>query len=140
MSTEATVISPDLGLTRHVDIGLRLAASEGAAVVLAKSLASLLAETDGVPVRLAGVGAVHDRLVLTLAIGLGTVEQVKSGDAVSLAAVALVQRIVETLAGYDPAFATLPDPASAEAERAARVLSAPAAGAFAESGLLALIG
>lgn len=125
------------GLTRHVEVGLRLAAPVASAAVLAKSLGGLFDEVPTVPVRLVGAGLDRGRVVLTVAVTLGTVEEIKAAGPSSVAAVEVIRRIVESLAGYDPAFAVLPDPQSAEAALARRLVED---GAIAGSGLLARIG
>ena len=114
------------GLTRHFDVGLRLAAPSGAAAVLAKSLASLMDEFPTVAVRLAGAGADHGRVILTLAITLGSIEDVKASSPAAVAALGLMRSIVTSLAAYDPALAVLPDAESAEAQLARRVVEAGA--------------
>lgn len=129
------------GLTRQVDVGLRLSAAPGAALVLAKSLAAILDTAPNVPVRLVGVGGDHDRVALTLAITLGAIDEIKAAGPHSLAALALITGIVEQLAAHDPAFTVIPDPQSAEARLADRLHREPASdGVLAQSGLLSLIG
>lgn len=123
------------GLTRHLDVGLRLTAPSGAAAALAKSLASLLDEVPTVPVRLAGAGTDHGRVVLTVAITLGSIEDVKASSPAAEAALGLMRQIVTSLAGYDPAFAVLPDAESAEAMLARRLVEAGT-----RSGLLSQMG
>lgn len=125
------------GLTRHVDIGLRLAAAPESATVLAKSLASLLDAFEGVPVRLAGLGLDHGRAVLTIAVTLGRIEEVKAAGPSAVHAMELIKAIVTRLDGYDPAFAVLPDPQSVEANLARGLVRD---GESVRSGLTAWIG
>ncbi len=72
-----------------------------------------------VAVRLAGLGASDSRILITLAVTLGTVDEIKVADARSRVAVTFLQRIVDELSAYDPAFVTLPTPSSFEARAAA---------------------
>lgn len=137
-SIDASVLA---GVTATVEVGLRLAAPSGSAAVLAKSLASVVDSFESVPVRIAGISGDHDRMVITLGVTLGTVDDIKSTAPAATAAVELIATIVETLAGYDPAFTLLPDPQSAQAQLAARVLRDSArADQSSAAGLLALIG
>lgn len=130
------------GLQRHVDIGVRLAPTEATAAVAAKSLAAILDEVPTVPVRLAGIGTEGSRVHLTLAVTLGTLDDVKAATEQARAAVVLLQRIVEDLAAYDPCLVELPDPESPEARLAAGTQLRPAVPVRrrAGEGLLALIG
>jgi len=113
------------GLTRHVEVGVVVAPTHATAVAAAKSLAAFLDDTPAVPVRLAGVDVTGSRLLLTIAVGLGTVEEVKVADAPARAAVVLLQRVIDEFSAYDPAFVLLPDPASDAAQLAAHLVSAP---------------
>jgi hypothetical protein len=107
------------GLRRELEIGLTLAPTRASAVAAAKSAAAYLDDDPRVTVRLAGLGADDSRILITLAVTLGTVDEIKVADARSRAAVLFLQRIVEELASYDPAFVTLPAPGSFEARAAA---------------------
>lgn len=108
------------GLTRHVDIGVAIAPAREAAAAGAKALAAILDSHD-TPTRLAAIGSAGSRMVLTVAVTLGDVDDVKVAGPQSRAALALIRDIVDTLAAYDPALVLLPDPESAEAQAAARV-------------------
>lgn len=107
------------GLRRELEIGLTLAPTRASAVAAAKSAAAYLDDDPRVTVRLAGLGADDSRILITLAVTLGTVDEIKVADARSRAAVLFLQRIVDELASYDPAFVTLPAPGSFEARAAA---------------------
>jgi hypothetical protein len=111
------------GLRREIDIGLRLAPSQPSAVAAFRALAAYLDADPRVAVRLAGLSMEGPRVLLTVAITLGTVEEVKVAAPRTRAALSLLQRIVDDLAAYDPCLATLPARDSAEA-RAAGYLSA----------------
>lgn len=115
------------GLRREVELGLTLAPTRASAVAAAKSIAAYLDADPRVTVRLAGIGSDDSRILITLAVTLGTVDEIKVADARSRAAVLLVQRIVDELASYDPAFSTLPAPASFEARAAALAVASGAA-------------
>jgi hypothetical protein len=115
------------GLRRQVEVGLALAPVRTAAPAAAKALAAFLDAEVDVPVRLAAVGTSGSRMIITIAVTLGDVDDVKVAGPQSRAALALVQRIVDDLAAYDPALALVPDPASAESRLAARLTTAAAA-------------
>ena len=112
------------GLRRVLEVGIRLAPTRPTAVAASKALAAFL-DSAGVPVRIAGLAADDSRVLITIAVSLGAVDDIKTAAPESRAALALVQRIVDELAGYDPAFATLPQPSSAEARLAAHVMQHP---------------
>ncbi len=109
------------GLHRHLEIGLRLAPTRAAAVPAAKALAAFLDEDPAVPVRLAALSADSSRVLVTLAVTLGEINDIKVAGPGSRSAVQLIQRIVDELAAYDPAFVALPEPTSAAARLAAHV-------------------
>jgi hypothetical protein len=115
------------GLRRELEIGLTLAPTHASAVAASKSVAAYLDADPRVTVRLAGLGSDDSRILITLAITLGTVDEIKVADARSRTAVLFVQRIVDELAAYDPAFSTLPAPASFEARAAALAVAQGAA-------------
>ena len=128
------------GLQRRVEIGLRLAPTEGTAAVAAKSLAALLDLEPTVPVRMAGFSAEGSRVHLVIAVTLGTLDEVKAAAPVARAAVGLLHRIVEDLAAYEPCLVELPDPQSPEARLAASTQLRPAVRRPEAEGLLARIG
>jgi hypothetical protein len=111
------------GLRRELEIGLCLAPTRVSAVPAAKALAAYLDGEPGVAVRLAGLACDDSRVLITLGVCLGSVDEIKTADPVSRAAVLFIQRIVDELAAYDPAFVTLPAPASAEARLALHVMA-----------------
>lgn len=114
------------GLRRELEIGLTLAPTRASAVAAAKSIAAYLDDDPRVSVRLAGLGASDSRILITLAVTLGTVDEIKIADARSRTAVTFLQRIVDELAAYDPAFVTLPAPSSFEARAAALAMASGA--------------
>jgi len=121
------VIDEYAGFRRELEIGICLAPSAASSVAAAKSLAALLDAESVVPVRLAGLGLQGGRVRLTLAVNLGAVDDIKAAGDASRAAIHLLQRIVDDLAAYEPAFTRLPDPASAEAQLADRLMDTPGA-------------
>ena len=130
-----------MGLQRHVDIGLRLAPQRQYAPDASKALAAILDAAPEVSVRLAGVGSEGSRIHLTIAVTLGTLEDVKVASPSARTAVLVMQQIVDRLAAYDPCLVELPDPASPEARLAAQTQwRTPAPRKRAGDGLLALIG
>jgi hypothetical protein len=107
------------GMRRELEIGVLLAPTRAAVAPAAKALAALLDDGSNVPVRLAGLAVDDSRVRITIAVSLGVIDEIKTAGPASREAVLLVQRIIDDLAGYDPAFVTLPDPSSAEARLAA---------------------
>jgi hypothetical protein len=107
------------GLHRTVEIGLRLAPTMASAAAVAKAAASYIDRDDTVPVRLAGLSCEGSRMHITLAISLGSIDEVKVAAPNSRAAVILLETLVEQLSAYDPALVALPDAHSPEAQRAA---------------------
>lgn len=104
-----------VGIERSFELGLCLSPTTGSAVAAAKSLSAFIDAYTHVGVRLAGVGVDGSRVHLTLAVGLGTLEQVKTADPRARDAVVFLQGLVDEFAAYDPAFTLIPDPESAEA-------------------------
>lgn len=115
-----TAPTPFAGLRREFEVGLRLSPTPTSALAAAKALAAIL---DAAPVatRLAGVGTGGGRVHLTVAVTLGTIDEVKTAAKPARHALALMQRVVDDLAAYDPALVLLPDEASPEARLAAAV-------------------
>jgi hypothetical protein len=114
------------GLRRELEIGLTLAPTHASAVAAAKAIAAYLDDDPRVAVRLAGLGVSDSRILITLAVTLGTVDEIKVADARSRTAVVFLQRIVDDLSAYDPAFVTLPAPSSFEARAAALAMASGA--------------
>jgi hypothetical protein len=114
------------GLRRELEIGLTLAPTRASAVAAAKSVVAYLDDDPRVTVRLAGLGASDSRILITLAVTLGTVDEIKIAAARSRIAVTFLQRMVDEFGAYDPAFATLPAPTSFEARAAALAMASGA--------------
>jgi hypothetical protein len=117
------------GLRRELEIGLRIAPSRATAGAVAGIIANYLDADTHVAVRLAGLANDSSRVLITLAVCLGTVDEIKTSDATSKSALALIQRIVDHLSACDPAFVSLPDKSSAESRLAAHVTACPSSGA-----------
>jgi hypothetical protein len=111
------------GLRRDLEIGIALAPSRASAVPAAKALAAFLDEASGVPARLAGLAANDSRVLITLAINMGSIDDIKTAGPGSRAGVRLLQRIVDDLACYDPAFVAVPAASTAESRLAAHVVA-----------------
>ena len=107
------------GLHRTVEIGLRLAPSVASAAAVAKAAASYIDRDPMVPVRLAGLCNEGSRVHITLAFGLGSVDDVKVAAPNARATILLLEAIVTELSAYDPALVTLPATSSIEARCAA---------------------
>jgi hypothetical protein len=127
VTTSSIEIDPQLGefagLHRVVDVGVRLAPIPAQAAVAAKSVAAIIEEFDDVVVRLVEARRHGSRTHITVAVCLGSIDDVKVAAAGSRRALALIARVVEDLAAYEPAFVPLPAGAPATvAPAAARVL------------------
>jgi hypothetical protein len=108
----------DAGLRKTFEVGIALAPCGPAATVAAKALAAFLDEHRSTPVRLVGLAVHGSRVTITVAVSLGTVDDLKAGSANSRAALAAIQDLIDHLGAYDPAITALPDPNTAEAELA----------------------
>ena len=108
----------DAGLRRTFEVGVCLNPHGQAAAVAAKALAAFLDQHLSTPVRLAGLGVHGSRVTITLAVSLGTVDDLKVRAQNSREALAAIQDLIDHLSAYDPAITTLPDPSTAEAELA----------------------
>ena len=125
------------GLRRELEIGLRIAPTLARAIPAAKAVAGFLDETPAVAVRLAGLSVEDSRVLITLAVCLGSIDEIKTADPTARAAVQLIGRIVDSLAAYDPAFVTLPQTTSIESALAEHVT---ARACRTESAVLAAVG
>lgn len=96
------------GVRRQFDVGLRFAPTRACAAAATKSVANALDEHPQVTVRLVELGSEGSRVHFTLAVCLGTIDAVKSASPESRRALALLQRLVDGFASYDPAFVRLP--------------------------------
>lgn len=110
-----------LGLDRHVELGLTVSPLASVATSTAKALAAYLDTHPVVPVRLAGLGTQGGRVVFTLGVTMGSLEDVKTGAPGAREAVLLLQSLVDDFAAHDPAFAILPETHSLEARLAHEV-------------------
>ena len=106
--TEIALISEYAGLRRQFEIGVRIAPTPAHVAAAARSLAGIIDEFPLVPVRLIDVEREALRVHITVAVCLGTMDAVKTGLSSSRTAVILLQRIVDSLAAFDPAFVQLP--------------------------------
>ena len=114
------------GMRRSLEIGLRIAPSTGSAHAAAKGLSAILDMHRQTPIRLAGLGSSGSRVHITLAVGMGTVEDVREGAPSARSALAALQAIVDHCSPYDPAFVALPARDSLEARIAEALAAMPA--------------
>lgn len=129
MSSSHEAVHEFAGMRRLVDLGIVIAPTRASAPAAAKSLSAFLDADVDVPVRLAGVGVSDSRIHFTLAVTLGSIDEVKAAGESARAAVLLLQRLVDEFAAYDPSFTILPEAGSAEArlaEHLADTTTAPA--------------
>lgn len=115
------------GLERVVEIGLRVAPTASCASRAAAAIAQELESSHEAPVRIVGVGHEGNRIVVTLAITMGTTTEVTTGAPAARRAVGMIDRLIESLSVYDPSFTTLPNPDSVEALIGLRVDEEPEA-------------
>lgn len=113
------------GLQRVVEVGLRVAPTAACAQSAAAAIAQILDSSHDAPVRIVGIGSEGNRVVVTLAITVGTTTDITAGAPAARLAVGMVARLVEGLAAYDPAFTALPDPESVDARIGSRVHEEP---------------
>jgi hypothetical protein len=113
------------GLQRVVEVGLRVAPTPACAPAAAAAIAYAIGSAQEAPIRIVGVGAEGNRIVVTLAITVGTTTDITSGAPAARLAVGIVARLIECLAPYDPAFTALPDPDSVDALIGSRVDEQP---------------
>ena len=111
-----------LGFERHVDVAVRLHIPRSQTVAASRALGALIADIDGFAARVAGLTVTSQRTELTLAISLGTTDQIRSNDETSLRAVRSLHGVVEEMSAYAPTLVAIPSPGSAEALCAARLV------------------
>ena len=114
------------GMRRSFEIGLRIAPTVSSAVVAAKGLSAVLDGLQETPVRLAGLGASGSRVHITLAVSLGSLDDVRDASAPARSALAVLQSVIDHCAAYDPAFVALPARDSLEARIAEALTAMPA--------------
>ena len=102
------IVEDYAGLRRQFDVGLRFAPTRACAAMAARSVATVLDEHPHVTVRLVELSSEGSRVHFTLAVCLGSIESVKASAPESRQAIALLQRLVDGFAAYDPAFVQLP--------------------------------
>ncbi|MFM1965295.1 MAG: hypothetical protein RL134_1020 [Actinomycetota bacterium] len=113
----------DLGFERHIDVALRLHIPRDQAVLAARALGAFIADTEGFAARVAGLDVAADRTDITLAVSLGTTEQIRSSADASVRALRSLTRLVDSMSHYAPAFVSIPAPESAEARAAASLVA-----------------
>lgn len=96
------------GLRRQFDVGLRFSPTRVCAATAAKSVAAVLGAHSLVASRLVDVIADGSRVHFTLAICLGTIDDVKTAAPNSRLALTLLQQLIDGFAAYDPSFVQLP--------------------------------
>jgi hypothetical protein len=109
------------GLDQLVVLGLRIAPTLSRCAGAAAEIARVMDAGPSTPVRIAGVGQDGSRVVVTLAITLGTVSDIKAATPAARDAVTFIAGLVAELRDFDPAFIALPDHASADARIASHL-------------------
>lgn len=116
MTAASTKVDFDtFGVAQRIDVGLRLTASTERLTSLVASLDASLAEHPVATARLVGFGLRRSDVDLTLAISLGTTQDVVAAADSAQAGVALLAHMVTALADFLPALRELPAPTSDEA-------------------------
>lgn len=105
-----------------LEVGIRLAPTKETLTDAARSLANLISEEMPVPVRLAGVDMDDTHVLLTMAVAVGSVDDVKTNSGVTPAAVVLIDKVLAGLTRFDAHFAAIPDPADPAARFADALL------------------
>ncbi len=113
------------GLQRVVEVGLRVAPTRACVPAAAAAIAGVIALSHEAPVRIVGVGSEANRVVVTLAVTVGTTSDITAGAPAARLAVGMVARLIDELSAYDPAFTSLPDPDSVDARIGTRVEQEP---------------
>ena len=113
------------GLQRVVEVGLRVAPTAACVSAAAASISQAIALSHDAPIRIVGIGSEGNRVVVTLAVTVGTTSDISSGAPAARLAVGMVARLIEDLAAFDPAFTSLPDPDCVDALIGARVDEEP---------------
>lgn len=111
------------GLTRYLEVGLRLSPTTASAPFAARAIARILDCHQQTPVRIVGVGRSDSRVILTLGVTMGTIDEIKSGAPAAKMALAMLSRLVEQLSSFDPALTALPASTSVEARFATHLSS-----------------
>ncbi len=111
-----------LGLERLFDVGIRLRVPHDSLGVLAARLDAAAIDHPLSGVRLAGLALASGSHGITLAVSLGTTDDVAAEGARAKDGVALVARLVQDLAEFLPGLCELPAAGSDEAVVAAAVL------------------
>ena len=110
-----------IGLSELLEVAVRIAPMHAHAASVAKSLATLIGEHPAVPVRLAAISRTDSRVLITLAVGLGSPDAIRTADSCACDAVALLYGITNGLESADPALVEMPAPDSAPALNAERL-------------------
>lgn len=97
-----------------IEVGLRLAPPVPGAAAWVRGLVDELSQ-EGPPRRVVGLGTDGPRVVVTLAVGLGTAEEIRSGSDNARAAVVYLHDLVERMSATDPALVSFPDASSVDA-------------------------
>jgi hypothetical protein len=109
------------GLLPLVEVGLRIAPTAAAAEAAATEISRCLEQAPSAAVRIAAVGREGSRVIVTLAVTLGTADEVKACAAPARTALELLAQLVERLEAFDPAFTSLPHGSSVDARIAAEI-------------------
>ena len=110
------------GLSRMVEVGIRVAPTAASAKLAAHDIWELLQSAPG-PVRIAGIGNTGTRVSIVIGVTLGSVEDIKSSADQTQEVVRFISQFTEKLGHYDPAFSAIPDTHSIDARIADHVLS-----------------
>ena len=105
----------DFGIIRRFEVGLRVSVSSDRLPALTRPLEDCLHAFPQASARLVGFGMHRSHLDLTLAVSLGTTEDVVTRSPAAQAGVELLAHLVTELADFLPALRELPAPASDEA-------------------------
>lgn len=115
--TDAVAPSTEyLGIDKGFEIGIRLAPSRQIVHSMSGALSVFLADNPHTPVRLVGLDTYVSRVHITIAITLGSLEDIKVAGPQSCAAIDFLYELLIKFEAFDPCVVELPDPYSVEAK------------------------
>ena len=96
-------------MNNTIEVGITLATSQEDLPVAAHSLANLISEEMPVPVRLAGIDFEDGQVLLTMAISVGTLEDIKANSTTSKVAFVLIDKVLNGLSRHQAHLSAVPE-------------------------------
>lgn len=110
-------------MNSNIEVGITLTATTDNLPTAAHSLANLISEEMPVPVRLAGVDFDEGRILLTMAVSVGTPQDVKTNSTTSQVAYVLIDKVLNGLTRYSAHLSAVPQDGAGAASFAHQLLS-----------------